>query len=96
MGMKHPVYMDHNASTAVLPAVRKAVARALEMTGNASSVHGAGRAARKVIEDARDRVAARVRARSADVVFTTGGTEAHKLAIQGFEKRPGRREHHRS
>jgi len=89
MGMKHPVYMDHNASTAVLPAVRKAVARALEMTGNASSVHGAGRAARKVIEDARDRVAALVRARSADVVFTSGGTEANNLAIQGFEQRPG-------
>ena len=88
--MKHPVYMDHNATTAVLPAVRKAVARALDMTGNASSVHGAGRAARKMIEDARDRVAALVGARSADVVFTSGGTEANNLAIRGLEQGPGR------
>ncbi len=84
--MKHPVYMDHNATTAVLPAVQKAVARALELTGNASSVHGAGRAARKVIEDARDRVAALVGAKSADVVFTSGGTEANNLAIRGLQQ----------
>ena len=84
--MKHPVYMDHNATTAVLPAVQKAVARALELTGNASSVHGAGRASRKVIEDARDRVAALVGAKSADVVFTSGGTEANNLAIRGLQQ----------
>ncbi len=84
--MKHPVYMDHNATTAVLPAVQKAVARALELTGNASSVHGAGRAARKVIEDARDRVAALVGAKSADVVFTSGGTETNNLAIRGLQQ----------
>ncbi len=90
MSVKHSVYMDHNATTAVRPAALKAVACALDMTGNASSVHGAGRAARKVIEDARDRVAALVGARSADVVFTSGGTEANNLAIRGLEQGPGR------
>jgi cysteine desulfurase len=90
MGIKHPVYLDHNATTAVCPAVRKAVACALDMTGNASSVHGPGRAARKVIEDARDRVAALVGARSADVVFTSGGTEANNLAIRGLQQGSGR------
>ena len=43
MGMKNPVYMDHNATTAVRPAVKDALIRALELTGNPSSVHGAGR-----------------------------------------------------
>jgi cysteine desulfurase len=77
--------MDHNATTAPRPAVREAVARALDVAGNASSVHGAGRAARKVIEDARDRVAALAGARSQDVVFTSGGTEANNLAVRGLE-----------
>ncbi len=83
--MAYPVYMDHNATTAPRPAVREAVARALDVAGNASSVHGAGRAARKVIEDARDRVAALAGARSQDVVFTSGGTEANNLAVRGLE-----------
>jgi cysteine desulfurase len=88
--MEHPVYMDHNATTALRPAVRDAVARALEMTGNASSVHGAGRAARKVIEDARDRVAALAGAEARDVVFTSGGTEANNLAIRGLASGSGK------
>jgi cysteine desulfurase len=87
MGMENPVYMDHNATTAVRPAVKDALARALDLTGNASSVHGAGRAARKHVEDSREQVAALVGARPAGVVFTSGGTEANNLAIRGANRR---------
>lgn len=80
--MENPVYMDHNATTAVRPAVKDAALRALELTGNASSVHGSGRAARKMMEDAREKVAALVGARPEDVVFTSGGTEANNQALQ--------------
>jgi len=83
MGMKNPVYMDHNATTAVRPAVKDALIRALELTGNPSSVHGAGRGVRKLVEDAREQVAALVGAMPAGVVFTSGGTEANNLAIPG-------------
>ncbi|MBC8337306.1 MAG: cysteine desulfurase [Alphaproteobacteria bacterium] len=84
--MEHPVYMDHNATTAVRPAVGQAVAHALDLTGNASSVHGPGRAARKLIEDARDRVGALAGAHAQDVVFTSGGTEANNLVLNGWKR----------
>ena len=86
LGMEHPVYMDHNATTAVRPAVGQAVAHALDLTGNASSVHGPGRAARKLIEDARDRVGALAGAHAQDVVFTSGGTEANNLVLNGWKR----------
>ena len=86
--MENPVYMDHNATTAVRPAVKDAVARALELTGNASSVHASGRVARSLIEDARERVAALLGARPRDVVFTSGGTEANALALLGAAPGP--------
>ena len=88
--MEKPVYMDHNATTAVRPAVRDAVAEALELTGNASSVHGCGRAVRSLIEDARERVAALLGARPRDVVFTSGGTEANALALLGAAQKSER------
>lgn len=83
MDMENPVYMDHNATTAVRPAVKDAVARALDLTGNASSVHASGRGVRKLVEDAREQVAALVGARPAGIVFAAGGTEANTLAIRG-------------
>ncbi len=85
--MENLVYMDHNATTAVRPAVRDAVARALELTGNASSVHRYGRAVRSLIEDARERVSALLGARPRDIVFTSGGTEANALALRGAGRR---------
>jgi len=88
--MDNSVYMDHNATTAVRPAVKDALARALDLTGNASSVHGAGRAARKRVEDAREQVAALVGARPQGVVFTSGGTEANNLAIRGSAQGTGK------
>ncbi len=87
MGMENTVYLDHNATTAVRPEAREAVARALAVTGNPSSVHGSGRTARRLVEDARDAVAALVGADPASLVFTSGGTEANNLALRGLAKR---------
>ncbi|WP_432283853.1 cysteine desulfurase family protein [Aminobacter sp. BA135] len=69
-------YLDYNASAPLLPAARVAVVAALEVGANPSSVHSEGRAARKIIEDARRDVAALVGARPEHVVFTSGATEA--------------------
>lgn len=77
------VYLDYNATSPPRPAVAAAVAAALASGGNASSVHGPGRAARRRIEDAREAVAALVGADPAGVVFTSGGTEANALALRG-------------
>lgn len=74
-------YLDHNATTTLRPEAAQAVLRALEMTGNPSSVHGEGRAARKLIENARVDVARLVNAAPANVTFTSGGTEANHLAL---------------
>jgi cysteine desulfurase len=81
--MNHAVYLDHNASTPVRPEAAEAVASALASTGNPSSVHRHGRMARRLVEDARERVAALVGAKVAEVVFTSGGTEANALAVRG-------------
>jgi cysteine desulfurase len=76
-------YLDHNATTPVRPEAAAAVAAMLARTGNPSSVHGAGRAARREVERARERVAALVGAAPEEVVFTSGGTEANNLALRG-------------
>ncbi|MEQ9327388.1 MAG: cysteine desulfurase family protein [Rhodospirillales bacterium] len=77
------IYLDHNATTPVRPEARAAMLAALDVTGNASSVHGAGRAARRLVEDARDAVARLVDARPADIVFTSGATEANNQVLRG-------------
>ena len=77
------IYLDNNASTALDPEVRDAVAASAEMYGNPSSVHSHGRRARRAIEEARDEVALLVGARPAEIFFTSGGTEANALAIFG-------------
>jgi len=81
--MHSPVYLDHNATTPVRPEAAEAVARALSTVGNPSSVHAFGRAARRLLEEAREAVAALAGAPAADVVFTGGGTEANNLALAG-------------
>ena len=75
------VYLDWNASAPSRPEARDAQAAALDLTGNPSSVHGEGRAARRVIEQAREEVAALVGAEARNVIFTSGGTEANALAL---------------
>lgn len=74
-------YLDHNATTPVRPEVVEAVAHALSLPGNPSSVHGEGRAARAAMEQAREQVAALVGARASNVVFTSGGTEANVAVL---------------
>ncbi|RUM98032.1 cysteine desulfurase [Pseudaminobacter arsenicus] len=69
-------YLDHNASAPLLPAARQAMLDALDLTANPSSVHSEGRAARKIIEQARRDIAALVGTRHDHVVFTSGATEA--------------------
>ena len=82
-------YLDANATEPLRPEARAAVMAALDLPGNPASVHTAGRAARRVLEDARAGVAARFGAAAGGVVFTSGGTEANALAIAG--QRAGRR-----
>lgn len=79
--MAGPAYLDWNATAPLRPQARAAMAAALEAAGNPSSVHAAGRAARRLLDEARERVAALVGASAKDVVFTSGGTEANALAL---------------
>ena len=89
------VYLDHNATTPVHPAVADAVAEALRSQfGNASSVHAFGQAAKAALDDARGSVAALVGGQPSEIVFTSGGTEADNLAIRGVaEAGPADRRH---
>jgi len=76
-----PVYLDYNATAPIRPQAAEAVARALAIGGNPSSVHARGRAARALVEEARALVAALVGTGPEALVFTSGGTEANALAI---------------
>ncbi len=78
------IYLDANASEPLRPEARAAMISALDVTGNPSSVHGAGRAARRILEDARESLAARFGALPRDLIFTSGGTEADALAIHSL------------
>ena len=78
------VYLDHAATTPMRPEAVEEMARHLRITGNASSLHGAGRGARRTVEEARERVAAAIGARPGEVIFTSGGTEADNLAVKGI------------
>lgn len=82
--MSAPLDLDANATEPLRPEARDAAIAALDLPGNPSSVHAAGRAARRLLEDARARLAARFGARPQEVVFTAGGTEANALAVRGL------------
>ncbi len=77
-------YLDHAATTPMLPAAVEAVTAELPRVGNASSLHAAGRRARRVVEESRESLAAAFGARPGEVVFTSGGTEADNLAVKGL------------
>ena len=77
------IYADYNATAPLRPEARDAMLAALESGANPSSVHAAGRAARKILERAREQVGAAIGSRAQDVIFTSGGTEANALALQG-------------
>jgi Cysteine sulfinate desulfinase/cysteine desulfurase and related enzymes len=77
-------YLDHAATTPMLDAVVAEMSAAMRRTGNASSLHGSGRRARRAVEEARERIAAALGARPSEVVFTGGGTEGDNLALKGL------------
>ena len=80
-------YLDYNATAPLRPEARAAMTEALGQPGNASSVHGFGRRARALVEEARAAVADLVRARPEEVVFASGGTEANNMVLRGTERR---------
>jgi cysteine desulfurase len=96
------VYLDHAATTPLRPEVLDAYVAALGVVGNPSSIHSQGQEAKRMLEEARERVAASVSADAVEVTFTSGGTEAVNLAVKGlfWARAPRRRilvsraEHH--
>ncbi len=78
------VYLDHAATTPMHPAAIEAMTDVLATVGNASSLHGTGRVARRRMEEARETLAKLLGARPSEVVFTAGGTESDNLAVKGI------------
>lgn len=79
------IYLDYNATCPIRAEAIDAVAAAMRVAGNASSIHADGRAARKLIEDAREQVAALAGVRSAQVIFNSGATEGNNTILSGFQ-----------
>ncbi|MFY4717458.1 cysteine desulfurase family protein [Streptomyces sp. LaBMicrA B280] len=77
-------YLDHAATTPMLPEAAEALTAQLSITGNASSLHASGRRARRTVEESRELLADALGARPSEVVFTSGGTEADNLAVKGL------------
>lgn len=80
--MRH--YLDHAATSPLRPEARDAWVQASEVVGNASSTHGAGQDARRLLEESRERAAAVLDCDPIEVVFTSGGTESINLALKGL------------
>lgn len=91
MTVQTRAYLDHNATSPLRPEVAAAMTRAFDLVGNPSSVHAEGRAARAAIESARDQVARLVGAKSKNVIFTSGGTEAANMVLSPSFRRLGER-----
>src|ERR1700744_6360164 len=87
--MPNRIYLDWNATTPLRDEARRAIASALDLPGNASSVHAEGREARKWIEGARAAVAKAIGALPRNIIFTSGGTEANALALAPKARRGG-------
>ena len=81
--MSNSVYLDHAATTPVLPEAVEAFTREVTQLGNPSSLHSRGRSARASLETAREQVAAALNAEPAEVIFTSGGCESDSLAVVG-------------
>ena len=77
-------YLDHAATTPMVPAAIEAMAEHLRAVGNPSSLHASGRNARRVVEESRETIAQALNCRPGEVVFTSGGTEADNLAVKGI------------
>lgn len=83
-GTPTTVYLDHAATTPMLPAAVEAMTEIFTTVGNASSLHGSGRSARRRIEESRESIAAVLGARPSEVIFVSGGTEGDNLAVKGI------------
>ncbi|MDG4721690.1 cysteine desulfurase family protein [Thalassospira aquimaris] len=83
--MAEQVYLDYNASAPLCTEARQAMIAAMDVAGNPSSVHASGRAARKIVDHARRTIAELVGGDSERIIFTSGGTEANNLALNGLE-----------
>ena len=79
-----PVYLDHAATTPMIPEAIEAVAAHLGDVGNSNSLHASGRRARRVVEESREAIARALNCRPGEIVFTSGGTEADNLALKGI------------
>ncbi|AAT89254.1 cysteine desulfurase [Leifsonia xyli subsp. xyli] len=79
-----PVYLDHAATTPLRPEAAEALVAALGVVGNPASIHSQGQQARRMLEEARETVAATLGCDPVEVVFTSGGTEAINLAVKGM------------
>ncbi len=77
-------YLDHAATTPMLPEAIAAMTEALSTVGNASALHSSGRRARRMVEESRETIADALGARPSEVIFTGGGTESDNLAIKGI------------
>jgi len=77
------VYLDHAATTPMVPAAVEAMTSRLLEVGNPSSLHASGRRARRIVEESRETIAQAIGCRPGEVVFTSGGTEADNLAVKG-------------
>ena len=87
--MSQRTYLDWNATAPLRPQAREAMAAAMDVVGNPSSVHAEGRAARQILERAREQVAAAVGAEPRNVIFTSGGSEANALALSRADRACG-------
>ena len=86
-GAKLRVYFDYNATAPLRSSVRQTMIEAMDLVGNASSVHSFGRDVRKKIESSRQRVAIALGLESKRVIFTSGATESNNLALKNFSGR---------
>src|SRR6202171_1124882 len=84
MSTPRSVYLDHAATTPMHPAAIEAMTTVLATVGNASSLHNAGRVARRRMEESRETLATLLGARPSEVIFTAGGTESDNLAVKGI------------
>ena len=80
--MKKRIYCDYNATTPVIPAVKKAYIKALDVYGNASSLHETGRMAKEALENSRMAVASFINALPEQLLFCSSGTEANNQVLQ--------------
>ena len=85
MPVSAALYLDNNATAPLRPEAATAMQAAMGPPSNPSSVHGFGRTARLIVENARAEIAILAGCRAADIVFTSGGTEANNLVLSGFE-----------